>query len=143
MSLSVSNTPLLNSALNSPTTQAKKKSNANPEDIDFSGFMKILMTKVTHQSPLAGDGEPLDIMSEITQMTVAKNSMQQVEHSKKILEELQNIKQLLSLGEKNRDLETMKIQMNGIEKQLSQNTEPLNRALEGIQLADKLIKSVF
>lgn len=140
---SVSSPSLFNTVLNSPNSQAAQKPKSNPEDIDFSGFMKILMTKITHQSPLSSDGDPLDIMSELSQMTVAKNSLQQVDQSKKILEELQNIKNLLPTECNHKQLEGMQNQIHQMEKQLSHHEQPLNRALEGIQLADKLIKSIF
>ena len=143
MSLTISNPSLFNTVLNSPNSEATKKPKSNPEDIDFSGFMKILMTKITHQSPLSSDGDPLDIMSELSQMTVAKNSLQQVEQSKKILEELQDIKKLLPVECNTKQIETMQTHIQQMEKQLSEAAKPLDRALEGIQLADKLIRSVF
>lgn len=100
---------------------AQQKAKADAGKIDFQGFLKILTTKLTHQDPLSGNGEPMDVMKDMAQMMSVQHASEQVTTSKSILEELKSLKAdqaRLSMGGNTTDIAILK-KLESIDAKLS------------------------
>ncbi len=124
---------------------AQKKAKADAGKIDFQGFLKILTTKLTHQDPLSGNGEPMDVMKDMAQMMSVQHASELATTSKEILNEMKSLKAdqtRLSTGGNTTDIAILK-KLESIDAKLSSlNGGESNAAAATVTTLDANLKRV-